>query len=945
MSAERSPQHESSLMAAPLAAATRLVLRHPKGVIAGSLILGALSLLAASQFMGFKTSRLDLLNPKNDFNRRWLAYIDEFGDQDDAVILVEGAGRDAVGPALDELAAALAREPKHFLNVLYRRDLSKLRAKGLHYLPDEELVKLNGLIDQVEPILAGAWDQLSVGRTSDGAAQLLANPAAAPPEVRQAAQFQLIQALAGLGPALADEPVYRSPWANLGAGQERLRELDSDYLLSNEGKFGFVLLNLPVNDGQFAAGTKSVERLREIIKEVQLRHAEVKIGLTGMPILENDEMRASQTDMLQATLISLVGVAILFLAGFGGWRHSVFAVVTLLISMAWSFGFITFAIGHLNILSSAFAVILIGLGIDFGIHYVARYLQLRLTMGDSASALEETATSVGPGIITGGVTTAVAFGTTAMTDFVGVAELGIVAAGGLLLCIAGALLLLPAMIHLSDRKRPGQKVPPTIPFEWVFRPVILFPKTTLVLTMAITLVIGAGAARLRYDHNLLNLQPTRIESVEVEKRLHSESDRSVFFAVSIAGSRQELRERKARFEKLESVDRTEEIASLTPESNASKRKLIGDIQRRLAVLSPDSPTLPKTPVERFNGTLARVEAIVQKSADGSSAELRNVVTQTRAALAKLGPAEAQHRLDEYERRNASGLWEQLRLVASLAEQEPPTLVDVPAPLASRFVGKNKKHLLRVYARGNVWDMHKLEAFVRDVESVDPAVTGHPVQTYYASRQMQRSYVHAALYSMIAVAIVVMLDFRSIRYSLLSLLPMGLGLLLMFGILGLLDIPLNPANMIALPLILGIGIDDGVHLVHDYLQQKGRFRLTSSTATAVLLTSLTTMVGFGVMVFARHQGIRTLGQALTIGVGCCLATSIVMLPALLSLMSWNRREVPPEAASTPPPQTHVSESTEEQFEPPSLELEVGDAPSAATLRTSRILARRRRRAGT
>jgi predicted RND superfamily exporter protein len=240
-------------------------------------------------------------------------------------------------------------------------------------------------------------------------------------------------------------------------------------------------------------------------------------------------------------------------------------------------------------------------------------------------------------------------------------------------------------------------------------------------------------------------------------------------------------------------------------------------------------------------------------------------------------------------------------------------------------------------------MDKLEAFVRDVESVDPQVTGHPVQTYYASRQMQQSYLHAALYSLLAVGIVVMIDFRSVRYMLLSLLPMGLGILATFGVLGFLDIALNPANLIALPLLLGMGLDNGIHLVHEYLQQPGRFRLTNSTATALLLTSLTTMVGFGVMIFARHQGIRSLGQALTIGMFCCLATSILILPPILALLSWNRRE---SATGGEPTMLAGNLSRLGPNPEPSAarhDIAINVPPSTPTLRASRVLARRRRRA--
>jgi predicted RND superfamily exporter protein len=134
------------------------------------------------------------------------------------------------------------------------------------------------------------------------------------------------------------------------------------------------------------------------------------------------------------------------------------------------------------------------------------------------------------------------------------------------------------------------------------------------------------------------------------------------------------------------------------------------------------------------------------------------------------------------------------------------------------------------------------------------------------------------------------DFRSPRYALMAALPLGVGVLQTFGILGLLNLPLNPANMIALPLMLGIGVDYGVHIIHDYLEQKGRYRMSASTAIAVLVDSLTTIVGFGGLMIASHQGLQSLGRVLTIGVSCCLFTSLVMLPALLTWLTRHREEV-------------------------------------------------------
>src|SRR5262245_27996512 len=186
-------------------------------------------------------------------------------------------------------------------------------------------------------------------------------------------------------------------------------------------------------------------------------------------------------------------------------------------------------------------------------------------------------------------------------------------------------------------------------------------------------------------------------------------------------------------------------------------------------------------------------------------------------------------------------------------------------------------------------MQDLTGFVKAVEAVDPRVTGHPVQTYYASRHMQASFLWAGLYALGAVLVLLWVDFRSLRHSLLAMVPLAFGFVQLCGLIGWLDLPLNPANMIVLPLILGIGVDHGVHLVHAWRQQPGRFVLNDSTATAVLLTAATTTASFGALILARHQGLQSLGQVLTLGVTTCLASSIVMFPALLAWLAERREE--------------------------------------------------------
>ena len=911
MSAERMLQggQDSSLLERPLTWLTRGVLRAPRAVVAGGIVLTVAAVFVTVQWLGFRTSRLDLLNPNCEYNQRWLAYIEEFGDQDDVLLVVEGAQRDAVTAAIDELEKELTRDGQRFEAVLAKRDFSQFKAKGLHFAPPADLERIEQLLQQFAPLLRGDWGQLDPGRFLEGIQQQIkasrfyeVTDAHLGAESHQQLSVAIERFCASLTGAFADRSDSShpsdspSPWQELNALRDRFRQFDPQYLLSDDGRMGFVVLRLAQSEQKLVVGGPEIAELRRVTAEVKRRHPAVKIGVTGMPVLEFDEMHSSQEDMTIASIVSLAGVVGLLLVGFGNWRYTLLTVATLILGMAWSFGFVTVGVGHLNILSISFAAILIGLGIDFGIHYIARYLHLRSQDESPAVALEQTAAGIGPGVITGAVTTACAFFTAGLTDFTGVAELGIIAGGGILICLLAALVVLPAMVLLLDRGRFDAVIPPPLPLATIVGPLLRMPRLVIAAFVVLTLLAVPGLSRLRYDHNLLNLQARGLESVDLEMRLMSDSDRSVFYAVSMSASRTELLQRKAEFEKLASVEHTEQIVSLVPEFDAAAGQAIERIHAQLSRLPVEPPVIPVASSAELLEALRQLELVVAglSGSDGMGpmgqmGPMGVALRRLRERIAAIPPAEFSRRLAAHQQRVATELLANLQALQNMSNPTAPQWDDVPPALTNRFVGRSGTHLLRVYARGNIWDMDSLTRFVRDVEAIDPRATGHPIQTFYASRQMQRSYLHAAIYSFLALLIVLVLDFRSIGHSLLALAPLVLGVVQTVGLLGLLDIPFNAANMIVLPLILGIGIDNGVHVVHDFRTQTGRYRLSNSTAVAIVLCSSTTMVGFCTMMFARHQGLRSLGQVLTIGVFCCLVTSLFFLPALLSWLTRNRDE--------------------------------------------------------
>jgi len=885
---DASAQQPHGLIGRCLVAWTRLCLRHPAVILTAALLSAVASGAWTARHLGYKVSRADLIDPTSEYSKRWVDYIREFGEDDDAVVVVEGESREAVIPVLEEISREAGREEGLFRAVLHEVDLSRIRAKGLHYLAPTDLTAIDRFIEQTQPIIAGGWAQLRVGTMVGGlASQVVAgsaaqDPAAEPPD---ASLERYVESLvAGLeAPATADlrPGEYVSPWPGMPESLGMLRDLSSEQLLAKDGRLGFVLLRLTKEKGGFAGASAATDALRRIIATVAARHPGVSIGLTGIPVMEDDEMRASQTSMVWASGLSMAAVVLVIMAGFGGVRHAFLANGVLAIGMAWAFAWATASVGHLNILSVTFTVTMIGVGIDYGTYYVGRYLEQRRSGMDCAAALLETSGRVGPGILTGAITTAVAFFAAAMTSFVGVAELGMIAGGGILMCCAAELLVLPAAVALVDRSFLGRRIPQPVPVHAWLAPVFRHPRIVLLAGMAATLAMAGGLHELTYDHNLLNMQPEGLESIAVEKKLLEECDQSVWYALSIADSREQLLERKARLVALPCVERVDEIASLLPVDEEVKQPLIERIRGRLVTLPERPPEIPIDRLDALGETLGWAQAEAAKRPGG----LRTAwhLERARESLRRKGPEECYRALAAFQQRSAGDLLSRLHALAGVADPQPPALADLPPSLVERFVGSSGRHLLKIYGRGDIWNFESLERFVRDVRSVDPHVTGNPVQAFEGSREMKRSYEQAGLYALIVIVAVLWIDFRSMKHACIAALPLAVGMLQTFGLMGLVGIDLNAANLIGIPLILGIAVDYGVHIVHDFLERPGPYRISASTANAVLVDALTTILGFGALMVASHRGLESLGRVLTLGVTTCTVTSLVLLPALLSIL--------------------------------------------------------------
>jgi hopanoid biosynthesis associated RND transporter like protein HpnN len=889
MSGEGKPRGEASLLARLLVRVVQLATRSCWLTIAiGALAIGG-GLYLSSTRLAYHTSRAALLNEREDYHRRWLKYVAEFGAEEDAIVVVEGKKRDAILAPLDAVVREVSAQPEYFRAVLHEIDLTKLRDKGLFYLSVEELRTIEGFLGDVEPIVRGGWEWLSPGAMATGMCARLRE--AQPDQLQHAmasAQVKLAQIAESLLSALSDRRVYKSPWPQLSGSTAPLMGLTSQRLIIGGDRIGLVLLKLAPDKGKgFVQNAEAIGRLRDLVERVKLHYPHVSIGLTGLPIMEHDEMQRSQSSMTTATVFSFLGVLAVLVAGFGGLRHSLLAMLALLCGLLWSLAYTTLVVGHLNILSSAFGAVLTGLGINYSIYFVARYLQLRKAHHTVDEALQGTAASVGPGITVSALSSAIAFFGAGLTEFTGVAELGLIAGGGILLCLVAAMTVLPATLRLIDGRRPDRTVPTPLDFHLWINPFISRPRLILITSLAATAAVVCGTVRLRYDYNLLHLEPDGLESVELEQKLVSEARESAYFALSLVKTPEEAAVQKARFAQLPTVERVDEIATRFPTSLEEKRPIIERIRNRLAGLPDRPPQIPVASPAELGQMLSTIQPLM--SANLQMAHFQRQLQEIRSLLGQLPASEYYARLSEYQQRVAGDLLGRLHLLRSVANPEPPQLTDLPVGLVSRFVGRHGSHLLRIYVKGDFWDIDNMRQFVDQVRSVDPNVTGNPIQIYEASQQMRRSYEHAAVYALLAILPVVFLNFGTLGATLLAAVPLLLGMLQMFGLMGLLDIPLNAANMIGLSLMLGMGMETGVLILQDYLGQRGPYRMSAATGTAVVLNTLTTMVGFGVLMIADHRGLQSLGRVLTIGMTCSLVSSLVILPALLAWITRRRKK--------------------------------------------------------
>ncbi len=871
-------------------ALARLDVRRPWLVVGLSLALAAACVLYTRARLQFNTGQDDLITANNRDSADYLRYTKEFPDIDGLIVVVKVAGDPARAERFaDTLAQRLPADQVNVKSVFYRIDARLMGNSALLFLSDGELAQLRSRIEAGLPMLQAYGPNPTLATLFGGvnaqfshAVSSIANG----DDANGADQASIVTNLTLLDTILAGmngDPsvIASSPWNSLNPIGQQAGVMGDGYLASDNGKY--LLIQIAPGDGA-KDRPDPVEVIQAQVDAVRVQFPGLEAGMTGGPALAHAEESSTQHDMMLASILAVTGLIALLVIPFRGVVEPLFAIIALLIGVAWSFGFTTLAVGHLNLLSAVFTSVLAGIGINFPIHLMARYDEARRRGLAMPKAVELAVVNTGTGVFASACIMALAFLMPMFTDFKGIAELGLVSAAGLFICLISALLIFPALVALRDRGRPAG-----------VRPVLsLAPKRSLLerlfarpgLIVGVATVATLGAMFLirgvRFDQDILKLQATDVEAVRFENTLLHDSGRSSWFAVALSPTRAAADRKAAAFRMLPEVTDIETISDYIPDHQESKRTLLGALGRELAPISIHARAQSDiTALTRELGSLAqRLEAMSQYDSSGSVHRTARLAEDALARLKKDPGAFA-----AFERRMATGL---AAALAALKPQLSPTEVteqNLPPILRERFIGKSGLYLVQIYPKGDIWEDAPLRRFVDALRTVDRNVTGPPVQTYNLATVMRHGYERAALLALIAVFIFVFLDFRNLRDTLLATVPLIFGSAWLLEVMPLLGWEFNLANLFAVPIIIGMGVDNGVNMLYRWREERDKSSLILSTAIgkSVTICSLTTIVAFAALITASHRGISSLGWVLSVGVTFILLATLIVLPALFELL--------------------------------------------------------------
>lgn len=895
------------------------VVAWPK-VTVGLCALGlAGAVLLALTSLSLSTNQNELMTPHLGFFKDYLEFVGRFPESECFVVVVEPVNRDhppASGRWMelaDRLAAGLRGLPGEVQRVDWRVAPAELGDQALLLADWEEIRQQSAEMKRFQPLLKivgekPGLDALIHGRTMTE--RLVTNLGRGKPA--ESKEFVTLVAKS-LDAALAQAP---DKWSK---GQELPDLASLDPQAKSDGAVGanragyFVMKDREVprysillvnvyakrDYSKLSDVTGPLLRMRATVAEVAKEFADFHVGVTGRPALEADEMRTSDRDTRMAEILGLSLVFIALLIFLRSLWLAVAAELCLGVGIGWTFGWasLPWPVGRLNLLSLVFVIALIGIGMDYLIQILMRYRYEKKRYERHGAIWARVFRYVSAPISTACAGAAGAFLVATLTDFRGAAELGIIAGGGLLLCLLSGYTLLPALLTLfpanvgkvAEENRYTHRLAPPGAGGW----------RMIVPGVWILLAVGGLWLALppRFDPNLLGLQAQGLESVQLVRKI------STWSAVVMSDDLGKLRAVRdavmpGRGE-ASTIGRSESVLDLY-----DKQRWLAENMKSLGTIAWYEP--PAATRQDAQAIAASLHAVVDdwKRRGVDMGELPKYVTAAGGRLSGEGVTEETlGRLTAWQR----AMMEELKANAGLFLPHGVDINRLPAPVRDHLVsatpgGGKAVYALYIYPHDDAWDTSTLEAFVKEVRLRAPAaitVTGIAPQLYESTNSIHKAFLQSTVYALVLIFGLVWLDLRSVAHTLLAVSVLGLGLPMLLLVMWLWRALGNPwgingswnfANFFGLPILIGAGHEYGVFMIHRYREvlhdPKRVWRVWDVSDRALLLCAIVTTCSFGFLMIADHRGLRSLGWVMAMGSACIYLSSLLVLRPILQ---WRLRQ--------------------------------------------------------
>jgi len=891
------------------------IARRPWTVILCALILTGVATIGVFS-IPFITSRKALLPKQAEVTVRLERFLKKFGAASDLIVVLEGAPRQAMEKFAADLAEDLRKLPT-VRQVSERVDLTFFFKHAYLLVPPKPMRQFSSVLQR----LIGIPPRKKLADWDD-AFQRVESWLEDPPPL-STVDVDLQTAEGGLRMMLffaeewlrwleerkaPEEIAWQRFLAHYGAGE---LAAGKGHYTSRNGRMLFVFVSPQDTTEEFEAVDPFIREVRNTIRELRGRYQvdglpTPRAGLTGLPAVTHEEFITVQKDIL--LIVCTAAVLILLLIGiwFQSLRWALVVFVPMGLGVFWNIGLTYLTVGHLTILTSGFTAILFGLGVDYGIFLSSRIFEERKRDRDLVEAISRGVASCAKALLTAGGATVLIFAALGTVPFSGFAEFGLVAASGVLLVLVSTFLVQPALFALLPPSIGRARRLMSTAGDSTKHQGLKFPRPINVLLVGAALVAAASGAMggfsIPFDYDVLSLLPKDSEAAHYQRRMVAESDYQAETLIFTAESMRDARRIARAAEKLETISKVQTITNLFPYNAAERVRLGRQIGATAAssaylkqIMALGDVKLKPATMQRILSSLEKTEILLEDSQEMAfSAGHKHLVVLFETILTRLDelhekieedPERARVRTEHFVQTILTAARLGFEVLSSWQHARILTPKDLPPALRERFVADDGTVAVYVHAANSIYAPKNLDRVLADVYRVSHDVTGFPTTHQVFSRMAVFSFRLGTLLAVLIAMAWILMILRNIQGFVIALLPLLVGGGWMLLVMSATNMQFSYANIIALPLVIGLAVDYGVWFAHRWRELPGMspWRVAIIAGKAILLASGTTFAGLGAIILAEYRGIASMGVAVTIGLVCCVTAALLISPAITQLL--------------------------------------------------------------